>query len=188
VVEVEAYVGPEDPASHAAAHIGKTKRNRTMFGPPGRAYVYKSYGLHWCLNAVTGPEGFPAAVLIRALAPILGESVMARRRSGRRPLSSGPGRLTEALAVTGAMDGHSLDSDPLRLFPGWAISDDRVGVSGRVGVRKAANWPLRFFLLGHPDVSRKRGATRAGPARPPDWPWKPQDLRLPGGTKEPELA
>jgi DNA-3-methyladenine glycosylase len=159
-----------------------------MFGPPGRAYVYRSYGLHWCLNAVTGPKGFPAAVLIRALDPILGESVMARRRSGRRPVSSGPGRLTEALAVSGAMDGHSLSSDPLQLLPGWSVSDDRVGVSGRVGVRKAADWPLRFFLRGHSAVSRRPGGARTDPAPHPTRPGDQGDHHRPGGSREPDLA
>ena len=91
VVETEAYVGPEDPASHAAAGIGKTKRNATMFGPPGRAYVYRSYGIHWCLNVVTGEVGMPAAVLIRALDPICGSEAMRLRRGGG--LLSVPGRV-----------------------------------------------------------------------------------------------
>jgi len=154
VVEVEAYVGPDDPASHAAERIGRTPRNESMHGPPGRAYVYRSYGIHWCLNVVTGEEGFPAAVLFRALATIRGEEGARERRAGREPLCAGPGRLSQALGVTGALDGHSLDSAPLELLRGWRVPDEVVGVSGRVGVREAAHWPLRFYLLDHPEVSR----------------------------------
>ncbi|MGW8265324.1 MAG: DNA-3-methyladenine glycosylase [Longimicrobiales bacterium] len=161
VVEAEAYVGPWDPASHAAERIGRTRRNESMFGPPGRAYVYRSYGIHWCLNVVTGEEGFPAAVLIRALEVIRGLDRARARRRGREPLSAGPGRLCQALAVSGAMDGHALAEPPLQLFRGWAVPDEAVAVSGRVGIRRAADWPLRFFLRGHPQVSR--GPREAGP-------------------------
>lgn len=154
VVEAEAYVGPWDPASHAAERIGRTPRNGSMFGPPGRAYVYRSYGIHWCLNVVTGEEGFPAAVLIRGLDLIRGLETARERRLGKEPLSTGPGRLCQALAVTGEMDGHPLIEPPLQLLRGWDVPDDIVVVSGRVGVRRAADWPLRFFLRGHPDVSR----------------------------------
>ncbi len=101
IVETEAYVGPHDPASHAATRIGKTERNKTMFGPPGHAYVYRSYGIHWCLNVVTEEVGFPAAVLIRALDPIVGVEEMRERRGGTAPLCAGPGRLTQALGVSG---------------------------------------------------------------------------------------
>jgi DNA-3-methyladenine glycosylase len=153
VVETEAYIGPHDPASHGAARIGETRRNRAMFGPPGRAYVYRSYGIHWCLNVVTGEPGFPAAVLIRALDPIAGVREMALRRGGRMPLCAGPGRLTQALGVTGDLDGHSLADPPLQLLRGWPVREEDVAVSGRVGVGKAADWPLRFYLRGHPEVS-----------------------------------
>jgi DNA-3-methyladenine glycosylase len=153
VVETEAYTGPHDPASHGAARIGETHRNRSMFGPPGRAYVYRSYGIHWCLNVVTGEPGYPAAVLIRALDPIAGVSEMTLRRGGRMPLCAGPGRLTQALGVTGDLDGHSLADPPLQLLQGWRIPEGEVAVSGRVGVAKAADWPLRFYLRGHPEVS-----------------------------------
>ena len=154
VVETEAYVGPHDPASHAAERIGRTARNLSMFGPPGRAYVYRSYGIHWCLNVVTEAEGFPAAVLVRGLDVIRGEGVARHRRRGKEPLGAGPGRLCQALAVNGALDGHGLDASPLQLLRGWDVRGDTVGVSGRVGIRKAADWPLRFYLLGHPQVSR----------------------------------
>lgn len=154
VVETEAYLGPQDPASHAAARIGRTQRNETMFGPPGRAYVYRSYGIHWCLNAVTGDEGHPAAVLIRALDPIAGKEEMLLRRGGRRPLCSGPGRLCEALGVTGELDGHPLSRSPLQLLEGWAVPEERITVSGRIGVSRAADWPLRFYLESNSEVSR----------------------------------
>jgi DNA-3-methyladenine glycosylase len=154
VVETEAYVGPHDPASHAAAGIGETRRNRSMFGPPGRAYVYRSYGIHWCLNVVTGEPGFPAAVLVRALDPLAGLEEMARRRGGKTPLCAGPGRLSQALGITGLLDGHSLVDPPLQLLEGWEVVEEEVVVSGRVGISKAADWPLRFYLRGHPEVSR----------------------------------
>lgn len=166
VVEAEAYVGPRDPASHAAERIGRTRRNESMFGPPGRAYVYRSYGIHWCLNVVTGREGFPAAVLIRGLEVIRGSERARERRRGREPVSAGPGRLCQALAVTGEMDGHPLDEPPLQLLRGWTVPDEAVAVSGRVGIRQAADWPLRFFLRGHPQVSRgPRGAGSVPMAR-----------------------
>jgi DNA-3-methyladenine glycosylase len=153
IVETEAYLGPEDPASHAATRKGRTKRNASMFGPPGHAYVYRSYGMHWCLNVVAGEVGVPSAVLVRALDPTSGAEVMAARRSGRRPLCSGPGRLAEALGISGEMDGHSLSQEPLRLLLGWRVPESEVGISGRIGIRQAADQPLRFFLRGHPEVS-----------------------------------
>lgn len=153
VVETEAYVGPRDPASHAAARIGRTKRNSSMFGPGGTAYVYRSYGIHWCLNVVSGEEGFPAAVLIRGVDPIAGIRVVRERRNGRTPLCAGPGRVCQAMGITGSLDGHTLMDPPLRLLAGWRVPEDRVGVSGRVGIRHAADWPFRFYLRGHPQVT-----------------------------------
>lgn len=154
VVETEAYVGPHDPASHARASVGRTERNASMFGVAGRAYVYLSYGIHWCLNVVTDEPGHPAAVLVRALDPAEGLETMADRRGRDTELTSGPGRLSEALGVTGALDGHVLSRSPLRLRAGWRPGPDRVGVSGRIGIRRAADWPLRFYLRNHPAVSR----------------------------------
>jgi DNA-3-methyladenine glycosylase len=165
VVETEAYLGPDDPASHAARRIGRTSRNETMYGPPGRAYVYRSYGIHWCLNVVTGAVGFPAAVLFRGLDPIRGIECVRVRRGGKEPLGAGPGRLGQGLGVTGALDGHSLKATPLELLRGWRVRDEAVGVSGRVGVGVAADWPLRFYLLDHPQVSpgpRKRADDSRG--------------------------
>lgn len=161
VVETEAYLGPEDPASHAATRAGRTRRNAAMFGPAGRAYVYRIYGMHWCLNVVTGHEGDPQAVLIRGLDPVEGGDIMAVRRGGTSALTSGPGRLCEALGVTGGLYGHDLSEPPLQLLPGWNVPGRAVGVSGRVGVRAAADWPLRFFVKQNPGVSRSH-AYRAG--------------------------
>lgn len=155
IVEAEAYVGPHDPASHAAERIGRTRRNDAMFGPAGVAYVYFIYGMHWCFNVVTSVRGDPSAVLIRALDPLVGSDVMAHRRRGRRPLASGPGRLCQALGITGDLNGHDLRRQPLRLLPGWHLDDRDVVATGRIGVRHAADWPLRFHLVGHPAVSRR---------------------------------
>lgn len=162
IVETEAYGGADDPASHAAVRAGRTRRNRSMFGPPGHAYVYRSHGVHWCLNVVTGAEGDPQAVLIRGLEPLEGGAVMERRRGGRRPTAAGPGRLCQALGIHGGLDGHDLSQGVLRLEPGWTVPDARVGVSGRVGVRAAADRPLRFYVLGSPGVSRPSRPLESG--------------------------
>jgi DNA-3-methyladenine glycosylase len=160
IIETEAYVGPHDPSSHAAERIGRTSRNAPMFGPPGTAYVYRIYGVHWCLNAVTEGEEFPAAVLIRALDPTAGIGYMEGRRRGTRPLCSGPGRLAQALGITGDLNGHTLRNDPLTISAGWPIEEANVGVSGRVGVSRAGDWPLRYFVRDHPEVSKHRGEKR----------------------------
>lgn len=156
IVETEAYQGPEDPASHAATRSGRTRRNRAMFGPPGRAYVYRSYGVHWCVNVVTGEEGRPQAALLRGAEILDGGEAALRRREGRTPLAAGPGRLCQALGVDDALYGHDLTRPPLALRPGWSLAESEVGVSGRVGVREAADWPLRFYVRGSAGVSRPR--------------------------------
>lgn len=156
IVETEAYIGPHDPASHSATRAGVTRRNRAMFGPAGRAYVYRSYGIHWCLNVVTGDEGEGQAVLIRGMEPLTGLDVMRERRRGSEPLGAGPGRLGEALGIDAGLDGHDLRLPPVQLLPGWAVPEHQVGVTGRVGVAKAPEWPLRFFVAGSPGVSRAR--------------------------------
>lgn len=155
IVEVEAYDGPEDPASHAATKSGITPRNSVMFGPAGRAYVYRIYGVHWCFNVVTGDEGMARAVLIRGLTPLEGEDVMRERRHRRLPLCAGPGRLGEALGITGALYGHRLDKPPLQLLPGWTVPESTIAVSGRIGVRAAADWPYRFYVRNADGVSRR---------------------------------
>ncbi len=155
IVETEAYGGQEDSASHAATRSGITKRNRAMYGAPGRAYVYRSYGVHWCLNVVTGREGSPAAVLLRGLDPISGHDVMSKRRRGRLPLVAGPGRLAQALGVDDRLYGHVLDEVPLQLLQGWKVPDRDVVVTGRIGISTAAELPLRFYVDGSAGVSVK---------------------------------
>jgi len=157
IVETEAYGGMDDPASHAATRHGPTPRNRVMFGPAGLAYVYQSYGVHWCVNVVTGAEGSAGAVLIRGLDPLFGMEAMSTRRQGRTPLGAGPGRLCQAMGVTGELNGHDLAEEPLRLLTGWAIEDPRIGVSPRIGIRRAAHWPNRFYVRGARGVSRPDG-------------------------------
>ena len=151
VVETEAYAA-DDPASHSFP--GRTSRNATMFGPPGRLYVYRSYGLHWCANVVCEPEGTGAAVLLRALEPTHGVEAMRRRRGleDARLLCAGPGRLTQALGITLAHDGLALDRPPFRLLPPSAPREVATGV--RVGITKAEDRPWRYAFRGSPYVSR----------------------------------
>ena len=154
VVETEAYLGPEDPASHAATRSGITDRNRLMFGGSGFAYVYRIYGMHWCLNVITGARGEGQGVLIRGLEPTRGLAIMEERRQGRTPLAAGPGRAAQALGVDGALNGHHLSGAPLELLTGWTVPDAQVAITGRVGVAKAADWPLRFLVRGSTGVSK----------------------------------
>lgn len=156
LTEVEAYGGGSDPGSHAFR--GQTRRNASMFGPPGHAYVYFTYGMHWCLNIVTGPVGCPGAILIRAGEVIVGGDIVAARRPGARPrdVARGPARLTKALAVTGDLDGTDLTAQagPLFLRRGAEVGAERVGTGPRVGVSGAgARTPWRFFLRDEPTVS-----------------------------------
>jgi DNA-3-methyladenine glycosylase len=152
IVEVEAYVGPHDPACHAYGHR-RTARTEPLYGPPGTAYVYFTYGMHWCLNAVTETQNFPAAVLIRALEPLDGLDVM-RERRGKEPLCAGPARLCEALGVTGALNGVSLQRGLLRIVEGRAPKRGAIATGPRIGITQAADWPLRFYLKDSPWVSR----------------------------------
>lgn len=155
IVETEAYIGPEDPASHAAERIGRTARNEAMFGSPGTAYVYLSYGIHWCLNAVTDREDHPGAVLIRALEP-LGDLAPMRLRRGTpdRDLARGPGRLCQALAVTGDLNGHPLNEPPLLFLEAPATPPAAIEAGPRIGISRATDWPLRFTLRGSRYLSR----------------------------------
>ena len=161
IVETEAYVGPHDPASHGAERIGKTKRNTSMFGAPGIAYVYRIYGVHWCLNAVTHDKDYPAAVLIRALEPIDGVDIMMQRRFGEyvagkeRQLASGPGKLAAALAIDHTSDGHALDRTPLWIEKGTPVARRNIVAGPRIGITKAADWPLRFCIRDCAWLSRR---------------------------------
>ncbi len=156
LVEVEAYA-PDDPASHS--YRGPTERNRTMFGPPGRLYVYFTYGMHHCLNVVTGPAGVGAAVLLRAGEPLEGLEAMAERRGTRDPrlLCSGPGRLAQAFGLTREHDGADLVRGPdVRLLEGEPVLDERVVATTRVGINHGTERPWRFLVAGDPFVSRGR--------------------------------
>jgi DNA-3-methyladenine glycosylase len=160
VVEVEAY-HHTDPAAHS--FNGRTARNAVMFGPPGRVYVYRSYGIHWCINFVCEPEGSASAVLIRALMPTAGLKVMRRRRgiANDRLLCAGPGRLCQALAITGAHNGASLDQPPFVLFAPAAPAEIVAGP--RIGISKASDLPWRYGLKGSRYVSRPfRGSSPDG--------------------------
>ncbi len=161
VVETEAY-DRHDPASHSAA--GPTTRNAAMFGPAGRAYVYRSYGLHWCLNLVCG-ESPGAAVLIRAIEPRSDLPAMRARRGplADRLLCGGPGRLCQALGVDRALDGARLDSPPFLLLPRTGTADVTAGP--RIGITRGAATPWRFCLAGSRYLSRPAGR-RAGPGAP----------------------
>ena len=154
IVETEAYLGPHDPACHAVA--GLTARTRTLHGPPGTAYVYFIYGMHWCFNAVTREQGHGSAVLIRAVEPLSGLELMRRRRgvAGDVSLTSGPARLCDAFAITRDQNGVRLDRGPLRILQGIDVPDEDVVISPRIGIRKAADWPLRFHVRGNRFVSR----------------------------------
>ncbi len=162
IVEVEAYLGEDDPAAHAAA--GRTARNDVLFGPPGHAYVYFIYGNHWCFNVSTLPDGVAGGVLFRALEPVKGMEQMARARGvniktdrNLRLLTSGPGRLAEAFGITRLRDnGKDLTSPKSDLW----IADDgyrltRIIETARIGITKAADMPLRYVIAGNSFVSGK---------------------------------
>jgi DNA-3-methyladenine glycosylase len=151
IVELEAY-DQQDPASHG--HRGRTARNAAMFGPPGHAYVYRSYGIHWCLNLVCGGEGVAEAVLIRALEPTRGLELQQRRRGVEdvRQLCSGPGKLCQALGITHEHDGLALDVPPFRLE---ARADVPEIVTGpRIGITRATELHWRYGEAGSPFLSR----------------------------------
>jgi DNA-3-methyladenine glycosylase len=151
IVEVEAY-DHEDPAAHG--YRGKTDRNGAMFGPPGHAYVYRSYGIHWCLNFVCEEVGVASAVLIRALEPAEGIDFMRERRGldSERLLCAGPGRLCQALGITGEHDGRPLDEPPFELR--HRESGPEIAVGPRIGITRAAEKPWRYGLAGSPFLSR----------------------------------
>jgi DNA-3-methyladenine glycosylase len=167
IVETEAYLGQDDAAAHSAA--GKTPRNAVLFGPPGRAYVYFIYGNHYCLNVSCLPDGVPGGVLFRALEPVAGLERMAKARgieieigskikglATRKKISSGPGRLSEALGITRQRDNGkiltSARSDLRIVDDGYHVH--RVVVTPRIGIAKSAERPLRYLIAGNPFVSR----------------------------------
>ncbi len=157
IVEVEAYLPTRDPANHA--YRGRTRRNASMFGPPGHAYVYAIHA-RWCLNAVTGPVGVPAAVLIRAIEPQMGLELMQARRpnSDLRDLARGPARLCEALAIDRALDGWdlTLGRGLWIAAPIDPVDPGQIRVTSRVGVTRAKELPLRLLVASSPYVSRPR--------------------------------
>jgi len=154
IVETEAYTGPDDPACHAAARIGRTRRNAPLYGPPGTAYIHMNYGIHWLMNVVTGPEGFPAGVLIRALDPRDGGETM-RARRGREDLTNGPARLTQALGVGPELQSHRFDAPPVWIQAGQQVPDERVEVTTRIGISQAVDRPLRFYDQESTWISRR---------------------------------
>lgn len=162
VVECEAYLGSHDPGSHAATR-GITKRNATMYGPPGRAYVYFTYGNHYMLNFVCEPEGTAGGVLIRALEPTVGIDVMTRRRHGRplRELCSGPGKVAAALGLDLSDNGSVLGEGRISAYFGQPPASDTIQMSGRVGLSAGHELDLRWYIDGSPFVS----PGRLGPIR-----------------------
>ena len=154
IVETEAYLGPDDPACHAVA--GVTARTQHLFGPPGKSYVYLIYGMYWCFNAVTRERGHGSAVLVRALSPTDGVDLMRRRRpkvKRDRDLTNGPGKLCLAMGIVGSMSGASLRTGPIVIRAGAPVEDAKVVVTPRIGITRAAEWPLRYLVRDDPHVS-----------------------------------
>lgn len=152
VVETEAYLGFDDPASHA--YRGRRYRgNQNIYSPPGYWYVYRSYGIHWCANIVTGPPGLGAAVLLRGVLVIKGEAAVRERRGGVPPqrYANGPGKLCQALGIDLAIDGARVLGSPVEFRAGQPVSG--IVVTPRIGISKARDWPLRFV------APMKSGAT-----------------------------
>jgi DNA-3-methyladenine glycosylase len=156
IVETEAYLGYDDPASHGYRHR-RNARNAALFGPPGIWYVYLSYGMHWCANLVCQRAGLASAVLLRAVEPLEGLDVMRERRGDLpdRQLCSGPGRLCQALGITRDLDGAAMSEGPVVVLRGDRLAEGAISATPRIGITKAADWPLRFHLTGSPWTSRK---------------------------------
>jgi DNA-3-methyladenine glycosylase len=156
IVETEAYLGYDDPASHGYLHR-RNARNGALFGPPGSWYVYLSYGMHWCANLVCQRSGLASAVLLRALEPLSGLDVMRRRRGPvpDRELCSGPGKLCQALGISRELDGGRMSGSLVIVRRPDRREETRVAVTPRIGITKAADWPLRFHVAGSPWLSRK---------------------------------
>lgn len=166
ITETEAYSGAADPASHA--YRGRTPRNAVMFGPAGHLYVYRSHGLHWCANIVTGADGIATAVLIRAGRVTEGEGLARRRRGGKVEsprLARGPGNFCQALGITAEHNGTGLlTGASVALSEGEPVPAALIRVGPRVGVSKAHDWQHRFYLAGDPTVSAYRLSPRAKPS------------------------
>ena len=158
IVEVEAYIGEDDAACHAAC--GRTPRNEVMYGPPGHAYVYFVYGMHYCLNTVTEEEGFPTAVLIRAVEPLEGLKIMGRHRPGKpdRALTNGPAKLCQAMAIDRSFNGVNLcTNEILFIEESRIVAQEEIGASPRIGIKAdelARSVPWRFYLKSNDFVSR----------------------------------
>ncbi len=156
IVEVEAYLGRNDPAAHSSA--GQTPRTRVIFGDPGHAYVYRIYGLHHCLNVVAEPDGTPGCVLIRALEPICGIEVMRSRRAAARrveQIASGPAKLTQALGIGMEAYGSDLLGETLSIRVRHNKPNVSIATTRRIGIRKAQELDLRFFIADNKHVSRR---------------------------------
>lgn len=156
IVEVEAYGGMDDPASHA--YKSKTARNASMFGPPGHLYVYFTYGMHWCSNIVCLPQGDPGAVLIRALVPLTGLEIMHHRRNSdiRKNLCNGPAKLSQAIGITKDLDGVSL-FDPgqnLVIVENKDLACFGISQGRRIGISKAKDFAWRWWITGEPNISK----------------------------------
>ncbi len=153
IIETEAYLG-DDPASHS--YNGKTPRNEVMFGPSGRAYIYFTYGMHYCFNIVTGRPGEGEAVLIRALEPIEGLALMKKRRRQQdiKNLCSGPAKLVQAMGITSGCNGQDLSAGRLRLLAAGSRDFDIVRAT-RIGIKKSTDKKLRFYIRDNPYISRK---------------------------------
>jgi DNA-3-methyladenine glycosylase len=158
IVETEAYLGYDDPASHGYRHR-RNIRNQALFGPPGLWYVYLSYGMHWCANLVCQRAGLASAVLLRALEPLEGLDVMRRRRGAvpDRELCSGPGKLCQALGMTRELDGTRMARSAVLVHRPRSSEEGTIAVTPRIGITKAADWPLRFVMAGSPWLSRRTG-------------------------------
>lgn len=156
IVETEAYLGYDDPASHGYLHR-RNSRNQALFGPPGSWYVYLSYGMHWCANLVCQRTGLASAVLLRALEPLDGVEVMRRRRGPvlDKDLCSGPGKLCQALGITRDLDGKRMAQSETVVHRPRSNEDTTIVVTPRIGITKAADWPLRFVVAGSPWLSRR---------------------------------
>jgi DNA-3-methyladenine glycosylase len=165
IVETEAYLGRDDPASHGYRHR-RNERNAALFGPPASWYVYLSYGMHWCANLVCEAEGRASAVLLRALEPLDGLDTMRRRRGGveDRLLCAGPGRLCQALGITRALDGAPMAGSPVAVVaPAPEALPPAIVATTRIGITKAAEWPLRFVVEGSAYLSKGLGTKTEPP-------------------------